>query len=69
MPSDAKILTSYVLAKLDTEPVAKRARLYRALAGLAAPADRQRFETLAAECEALRFSHRHIMLEMERRKP
>lgn len=67
MRSPATIVTDYVLAKLDGEPVAKRAELYRALAGLAAPTDQKIFAALAADCDAISNAHDQFVLNFKRR--
>lgn len=64
----AEVLHDFVLARLDAEPLKKRAELYRALAELAAtPAERKTLRTLAAECELIEKQHEQLLLDFRRR--
>lgn len=67
MRNPTNVLTEFVLAKLDGEPVTKRARIYRALANVATPKDRKRFEQLAADCDAITNAHDQLVLDFKRR--
>lgn len=68
MSSPGTRVIEYVLSKLDAEPVAKRAELYRALAAIApTTTDRRRFDMLAADCEAVDAAHEQLVLDFKRR--
>jgi hypothetical protein len=61
------IVVSYVLEKLEAEPLSKRALMYRSLATLAAsPAERTRFNELADECVAIERHHQQLALDFKR---
>lgn len=68
MPKAGPILFGYVLEKLPGETVAKRAELYRALAQFSPSADeRQQFEKLAGDCDAIINTHEQLVLDFRRR--
>lgn len=68
MSDPASILIGFALTKLEGEPPAKRAVIYRAIAALAAtPAEAADFNSLAADCEAIHSAHEQCVFDFLRR--
>lgn len=65
-------ITRYVLDKLSSEALSKRAELYRALAAIT-PSKKERrvYEGLANECDAIQEAHDQLVFNFRRsqRKP
>ncbi|MES2697495.1 MAG: hypothetical protein V4773_28775 [Verrucomicrobiota bacterium] len=67
MDNATDILTGFVLEKLPTEPIARRAEIYRALAHVASPAERAPLEQAARECDTIRATHEQLVFDFNRR--
>lgn len=63
----ATVITEFVLDRLPSEPMQKRAEVYRALSTIVAPAEQKSLTALADECEAIERHHQQLALDFQRR--
>jgi hypothetical protein len=64
----ATVLTTFVLEKLDGEPLAKRAAIYRALAELSPnAAERRAFNSLASDCDGIEVAHAQLRFDFQQK--
>ncbi len=68
MSSPTLELYAFVIDRLDAEPLAKRARLKRALAGIVGDVKLAReLERMASDLEVIDRAHRQLVLDFKRR--